>query len=107
MAMDILGNLLDAGKKMAGEALAKEAQEKSEQGAETLIQLLMNSFQAMTAEQKAELVTLFKSFASQLTDDQPGMQGAWEQLRASPLVKQLAGQTFQQLFKRYGSQLFS
>jgi hypothetical protein len=105
--MDLFDTLLETGKKMAGEALAKEAQEKSEQGADTLLQLLMSSFQAMSAEQKAELVALFKTFASQLTDDQPGMQGAWEQLQASPLVKQLAGQLFQQLARRFGSQLLS
>jgi hypothetical protein len=105
--MDLLNSLLDTGKKMASEALAQQAGVKAEQGADTFLSVLFETFNKMDATQKAQLLALVSSLVSQITGDKSGTDGIWEQFKGNPLVREWAGNLAQEAVKRLSSQLLS
>jgi hypothetical protein len=105
--MDLLNSLLDTGKKMASDALAQQVGVKSEQGADTFLSVLFETFSAMDAAQKAQLLGLFTSLTSQLSSDKSGVDAIWNQFKDSPLVRQWAGNLAQEAFKRLSNQILS
>ncbi len=105
--MDLLNSLLDTGKKMAADALAQQTGVKSEQGAETFLSVLFDTFSAMDTAQKAQLIGLFSTLTKQMTDDKGGMDVVWQQFKESPIIKQWAGNLAQEAFKRLSSQFLS
>lgn len=98
--MDLLNSIIDTTKQIAGEALAQKAGARTEQSADTVIEVFFEWFNSMEAAHKAELVQLFKTVAVSLTDDGGGIDAAWEQFKDNPMVRQWTGSLAQQLVKR-------
>ncbi len=98
--MDILNSWLDAGKKLAQNAIKDKIDAASVLSGQMLLQILKDTFLALPPERRQQLFSDLQAMMSQLqgSPKEPPLS-LLQELASHPVIKEMAGQVTQRLLK--------